>query len=120
MKAILAQLNKTQGVRGSMILNRDGIVVASDFSVDVHEPTVGAISSSILSALENALKRINMGKFSRFTITGSENKATLVNAGHAVLFVLLQTDVNMGMVNLEIKQAASAIAENSKMTQEPK
>ena len=115
MQSILSRLNKTNGIRGSMVVNRDGIVAASDFSIELQESTLGAVASSILSALEGALKRINMGKFSRFVISGSENKVAIVHAGQAVLLVLLQRDINMGMVNLEIKEAASAIMEKSKI-----
>jgi predicted regulator of Ras-like GTPase activity (Roadblock/LC7/MglB family) len=115
VKEILGKLNKTSGVRGSMIVNRDGIVVASDFSVDVDEQGMGAVTSSILAALEGALKRINMGKFSRFIITGSENKVAVVDAGQAILLILLQQEVNMGMVNVDIKEAALAVAAKSKM-----
>ena len=115
MRTILGKLNKTNGIRGSMIVNRDGIVVASDFSTETDESILGAVASSILSALEGALKRINMGKFSRFIITGSENKVAMVNAGQTILLVLLQRDVNMGMVNLEIKEAAAAVLEKSKL-----
>jgi uncharacterized protein len=115
VKDILGKLNKTSGVRGSMIVNRDGIVVASDFSVEVDEAGMGAVTSSILAALEGALKRINMGKFSRFIITGSENKVAVVDAGQAILLILLQQEVNMGMVNVDIKEAALAVAAKSKM-----
>jgi uncharacterized protein len=115
VREILGKLNKVNGIRGSMIVNRDGIVVASDFSVDADETGMGAVTSSILAALDGALKRINMGKFTRFIITGSENKIAVISAGQAVLLVLLQTDVNMGLVNVEIKDAAEAVRANSKM-----
>jgi uncharacterized protein len=115
VKNILGKLNKTSGVRGSMIVNRDGIVVASDFAVEADEAGIGAVTSSILTALEAALKRINMGKFSRFTITGSEAKVAVVSAGQAILLVLLQPEVNMGMINVEIKDAATAVQEKSRM-----
>jgi len=115
VRNILSQLNKTNGVRGSMVVNRDGIVVASDFSIEVDESGVGAVTSSILSALEGALKRINMGRFSRFIISGSESKVAVVDAGQAILLVMLQQEVNMGLVNVEIKEAANAVRANSKM-----
>jgi len=115
VREILGKLNKVNGIRGSMVVNRDGIVVASDFSVDADEAGMGAVTSSILAALDGALKRINMGKFTRFIITGSENKIAVISAGQAVLLVLLQTDVNMGLVNVEIKEAAEAVRANSKM-----
>jgi predicted regulator of Ras-like GTPase activity (Roadblock/LC7/MglB family) len=115
VKSILAKLNKTAGIRGCMVVNRDGIVAASDFSIDADEAGIGAVTSSILAALEGALKRIRMGKFSRFVISGSEGKVAVVDAGQAILLVVLGTDVNMGMVNVDIKEAAAAVMEKSKM-----
>ncbi|MFH0939810.1 MAG: roadblock/LC7 domain-containing protein [Planctomycetota bacterium] len=115
MREILSKLNKINGVRGSMLINRDGIVVASDFSIDVEESSFGAVASSVLSALEGALKRIDMGTFSRFVISGSENKLAMVNTGQTILLVLLNRDANTGLINLELKEAAFAIQEKSKM-----
>jgi predicted regulator of Ras-like GTPase activity (Roadblock/LC7/MglB family) len=115
MRAILAQLNKTQGIWGSMVVGRDGIVIASDFSVDVQDSQIGAISSQILVALDGALKRIKMGEFKRFLIGGSERKLALMNVGKTILVVLLRRDVNMGLVNVEIKNAMEAVAKNSLM-----
>jgi len=115
VRQILAKLNKTAGVRGSMVVNRDGIVAASDLAIEADETGVGAVTSSILSALEGALKRIKMGEFSQFTITGSEGKVAVVDTGQAILLVLLNRDVNMGLVNVEIKDAAVAVASKSKL-----
>lgn len=115
MQQILGKLNKTAGVRGSMVVNRDGIVAASDLAIEADETGVGAITSSILSALESALKRIKMGEFSQFTITGSEGKVAVVDTGQAILLVLLNRDVNMGLVNVEIKEAARAVAGRARL-----
>ncbi|MEI6231660.1 MAG: roadblock/LC7 domain-containing protein [Planctomycetota bacterium] len=115
MRAILAQLNKTQGVWGSMVVGRDGIIIASDFSIDVSEQQMGAIASQILVALDGALKRIKLGEFKRFMIGGSENKLALINVGQTILVVLLRRDVNMGLVNVDIKTAADAVAKNSRL-----
>ena len=115
MNQILSKLNKTAGVRGSMIVNKDGIVVASDFMIEMDETGVGAVSSSILTAVDGALKRIKMGKLHRFLITGNENKVCIVDAGPALLLVILQRDVNMGLVNFAIKEAVDAVVVKAKM-----
>ena len=109
MFTILDKLNKTRGIKGSMIVNRDGIVVASDFSVDCDEEAIGAVSSSIFQSLEGALKKIKLGKFKRFVITGRDNRILLVDSGPSLLLVLLDKDVNLGLVSVEIKDAVDAI-----------
>lgn len=115
MRSILTQLNKTQGVWGSMIVGRDGILIAADFSVEAQEAQMAAIASQMLVAVDGALKRIGMGNFKRFVIGGSDNKLVIVNAGQTILMVLLKRDVNMGLVNLDIKQATDALISNSKL-----
>lgn len=115
MFTVLDRLNKTVGIRGSMIVGRDGIVIASDFGVDVDEPAIGAVASSILSSLEDALRRMNMGQFMRFVITGSENKIALVDARRALLMVLLDREVNLGLVSVEIKDAVDAVIEKGQL-----
>ena len=93
---------------------RDLIIFSRQFALIV-ESGIGAVTSSILSALEGALKRINMGRFTRFIINGSENKVAVVDAGAAILLVMLNRDINMGLVNVDIKDAAAAVKANSKM-----
>ncbi|MCK6472519.1 MAG: roadblock/LC7 domain-containing protein [Planctomycetes bacterium] len=115
MQSILAKLNKTQGVRGSMVVNRDGIVVAADFSVDLDETGIGAVASSILAALEGAVKRIKIGKLKRFVITGNENKVAMVDTGPTILLVILDREANMGLLNVELNEAVAEVAANAKM-----
>lgn len=116
MREILTQLNKAPGVWGSMIVGRDGITIASDFSIEIQEQQMGAISSQILVALDGALKRIHMGGFKRFMVGGSENRLVLIEAGHTILIVLMRRDVNMGLVNVEIKTALEEVAKSSRMS----
>ncbi|GMV83641.1 MAG: hypothetical protein AMXMBFR7_48250 [Planctomycetota bacterium] len=115
MQSVLAKLNKVSGVRGCMIVNKDGIVAASDFGVDVDENSIGAVASSILAALEAAIKRIQVGRLKKFMVTGNENKLAIVDAGPALLLVLLQREANMGILNVEIQEAAAAVVEKAKM-----
>jgi len=115
MHAILTQLNKTQGVKGSMVVNRDGIVVAGEFADEIDEKGMGAIASSILAALEGAVKRIAIGKLTRFIIQGNEAKVAIVDTGPALLLILLHHDTNMGLLNVEIKEAAQKVVEQAKM-----
>jgi predicted regulator of Ras-like GTPase activity (Roadblock/LC7/MglB family) len=115
MREILVQLNKVQGVRGSMVTNRDGIVVASDFSLELDEKGLGAVASSLLTALEAALRRVHFGKLQRFVVKGNEGKTVVADAGPALLLVLLKPEVNMGMVNHEIATALQAIRDKTKM-----
>ncbi len=115
MQSLLAQLNKTQGVLGSLVVNRDGIVVASDFRIDADEAGMGAVASSILSALEGALKHVKIGKLKRYIVTGNAAKIVIVKTEPALLLVLLDPEANMGMVNVEIQTATAQLIERAKI-----
>ena len=115
MQDILNSLNKVRGVRGSLIVGRDGILIASDFGTDADEDAMGAVGSQILSALQNALDRMNMGRFKRFLVTGQFGKILMVDAGNAILILFLEKDVNLGMVGVEIKDAVEGIVEKSRL-----
>ena len=115
MREILNSLNKVRGVRGSLLVGRDGILIASDFGTETDENAMGAVGSQILSALQNALDRMNLGHFKRFLVTGQFGKILMVDAGNAILLLLLEKNVNLGMVAIEIREAVEAIVEKSRL-----
>jgi hypothetical protein len=109
MGDILDRLNRINGVKGSMVVGKDGIVVAADFADEVKEDAVAAVSSTILSSLDGALKRMEMGKFKRFVITGSDAKIVLMKGRNTLVLVLLKKDINIGLVGVEIREAVNDI-----------
>ena len=111
MYAILNNLNKVEGVHGSLIMGKDGIVVAADLGTDTDENAVAAVGSQILSSLEGALRRMNMGRFRRFVVTGREGKIIMADADTALLVVLLDLDANVGLASIEVREAVGAIQE---------
>jgi predicted regulator of Ras-like GTPase activity (Roadblock/LC7/MglB family) len=111
VNVILNQINKIRGVRGSIVIGRDGIVVASEMGVDIADNAVAAVASQILTSLGNALEKLGVGNFNRFTVSGKLGKIAIVGAGRqALLLVLLDKDTNMGLVSVEIKDAVAQIA----------
>ncbi|MBN1810055.1 MAG: roadblock/LC7 domain-containing protein [Planctomycetes bacterium] len=113
MGDILDRLNRIEGVKGSMVVGRDGIVVASDFADFINEDAVAAVSSAILSSLDGALKRLEMGGFKRFVITGSDAKIVLMKGRNTLVLVLLRKDINLGFVGVEIREAVAEIDERT-------
>lgn len=115
MLDVLERLNQIQGVKGSMVVGRDGIVVASDFADAVDEDAVGAVSSQIISSLEGALRRMEMGQFKRFVITGADAKIVLMRGRNTLVLVLLKKDVNFGLVGVEIREAVEEIDRRTRL-----
>ena len=109
MYEILGRVNKIRGVRGSLVMGKDGIVVASDIAADVRDESVAAVASQVLGSLQGALKRMALGAFSRFVVTGSKGRIVMLDAGAALLIVLLEPDVNMGLVTVELRHARDQV-----------
>ena len=114
MYAILNNVNKVEGVHGSLIMGKDGIVIAADLGRDA-ENAIAAVGSQILTSLQSALKRMNMGRFKRFVVTGREGKIIIADAEGAFLVVLLDLDANMGLASIETREAIKAIQEKIRM-----
>jgi predicted regulator of Ras-like GTPase activity (Roadblock/LC7/MglB family) len=115
MYAILNNLNKVEGVHGSLIMGKDGIVIAADLGTDADENAIAAVGSQILTSLQSALKRMRMGRFRRFVVTGREGKIIIADAEGAILVVLLDLDANMGLASIEAREAIKAIQEKIRM-----
>jgi predicted regulator of Ras-like GTPase activity (Roadblock/LC7/MglB family) len=103
-------------VRGSLLIGRDGLVIASDLGTEINEAAVAAVGSQILTSLTGALRRMQMGSFKRFVVTGRDGKIIIADADVALLMIILELDANMGLAGVEIKEAINDIKQKVKMT----
>jgi len=115
MQRVLARLNKVRSVRGSLLVTRDGIVIASETGVSTSAETVGAVASEILLGVENAAQRLDLGDFRRFTISGRDGRCVAAPVGGAILLVLVEQDANLAMVWVEIREATKALDKKLRM-----
>ena len=109
MYNVLGELNKTSGVRGSMLVGTDGIIIAADLDSRLEDETVGALAASIVANVSKALERLNQQNPDHITIEADQGKIFLNEAGVGILAVVTDPEVNIGMVRLEIKNAVSRI-----------
>jgi len=109
MYDVLGELNKTSGVKGSMLVGTDGIIIAADLDSRLEDETVGALAASIVANVSKALERLNRQNPDRIMIEADQGKIFLNDAGVGILAVVTDPAVNIGMVRLEIKNAVSRI-----------
>jgi predicted regulator of Ras-like GTPase activity (Roadblock/LC7/MglB family) len=109
MYNILGDLNKTSGVKGSMLVGNDGIIIAADLDTRLEDEAVGAMAASIMSNVGRALERLKQQNADRITIEADAGKIFLNDAGVGILAVVTDPDVNVGLVRLEIKNAITRI-----------
>lgn len=113
MYQILEELNKTSGITGSMIVGNDGIVIAADLDTALEEETVGALAASITSNIQKSMNRLNQAPLAQVTIEADSGKLFFSDAAVGILVVTAESDVNIGLIRLEIKNAVSKLGSNN-------
>lgn len=113
MYQILEDLNKTSGITGSMIVGRDGMVIAADLHTSFEEEAIGALAASITSNIQKSMERLQQASLSQVTIEAASGKLFFSDAQVGILVVTAETDVNIGLIRLEIKNAISRISSNN-------
>jgi predicted regulator of Ras-like GTPase activity (Roadblock/LC7/MglB family) len=109
MFQILEELNKTVGINGSMIVGKDGIIIAADLNANLEDETVGALAASIMDTVEKSMERLSNENLRQITVEASKGKLFLTDVGIGILAVTTDPQVNVGLVRLEIKNAAERI-----------
>ncbi|MFH2037188.1 MAG: roadblock/LC7 domain-containing protein [Candidatus Zixiibacteriota bacterium] len=109
MYQVLEELNKTSGITGSMIVGKDGIVIAADLDTSLEEEAVGALAASITSNIQKSMDRLQQSPLAQVTIEANSGKLFFSDAEIGLLVVTAESDVNIGLIRLEIKNAINKI-----------
>ncbi|HOS78803.1 MAG TPA: DUF4388 domain-containing protein [Anaerolineae bacterium] len=110
---ILSQLVESSGdVRGAAVVGRDGLIIAAHLPAKMEQARVGAVAAALLSLSGRSIGQLERGEFQQTLIQGTEGNVLITDAGKNAVFVALTgKDVNLGMVFLEVREAAGAVAE---------
>ena len=109
MREVLSELNKTSGITGSMLVGQDGIVIAADLSSEYDNETVGALASSISSTVAKSLERMQQTPLRQLTIEADQGKLFINTTPVGFLVVTTEESVNLGLIRLEMKHAATQL-----------
>ncbi len=109
MYKILEELNKTTGINGSMVVGEDGIVIAADLNTQLQDEAVGALAASIVSTVKKSMERLSNEDLKQITVEAGKGKLFFTEVGIGILAVTTDSQVNVGLVRLEIKNAAEKI-----------
>ncbi|ACV24011.1 roadblock/LC7 domain-containing protein [Methanocaldococcus fervens] len=105
----LIELNKTEGIKGSMVVGKDGLVIASQLPGNIDAELVGAMASASFGAAERTAAELGMGNLEQTMIEGEHGKVLMVDAGEGILVVLADAKVNLGLIRITMKRTAEKI-----------
>lgn len=109
MERTLAELNKTPGIIGSFVVAADGIIVASDFTSEINDEMMGALTSSIINSTEKATKKMEHGDLVSFIVETDRNKLFFNAARVGFLVCVASKEANLGLVRVEMRAACERL-----------
>jgi predicted regulator of Ras-like GTPase activity (Roadblock/LC7/MglB family) len=106
---ILNDLNEVAGVKGSMVLTRDGIVVNAALGDDLDQQNVAAMSSAMIQQSLHGLGAIGLGDFQRLILTASWGRMVFVDLEIAFLVAITSQSMQLDTILIEIDSSAYRI-----------
>jgi uncharacterized protein len=111
MRHIVEDLIRVDGVIGSLLVGRDGLVIASTLLDEEDAEVLGAMSAAVFGEIDKATKRIGIGILVDAIIDAKDGSILLLEAREMILTVVTQRMVNLGLVKMEMRRAAKRISE---------
>jgi len=109
MQEILEQLNQVAGIKGSMVVTRDGVVVSEALGPDLDSTTVAAVSSHMIQVAHRSLAVLEKGMFDRFTVTSAHGRMVFVDLDVGYLVVITKMEMKLSQLLIEVESAARRI-----------
>ncbi|MFA4986667.1 MAG: roadblock/LC7 domain-containing protein [Candidatus Brocadiia bacterium] len=106
MQEILTSINSFRGIRGSMVMSKDGFLIVADVRDRTDVEAIAAYASAIIVEINRAWPKLNIGEFRMFSVTGDEGRIVFFNTGRAILVVFLDLTVKMTIFEDELRSAA--------------
>lgn len=109
----LDNLNNTDGVRGSLVVRQDGLLIASKLNNDdINEDQVGAMTASTLGSGETASDSLQLGDVKGITVETQDGKIISMSVGsEGILTILTSAGTSIADINDSIREAGVAIAD---------
>ena len=112
LHSILCELNGTSAdIEASAVVSMDGLMMAAALPAELDEDRVGAMSAAILSLGDRTSRELARGELEQVLIRGAKGYVLLAHAGkEAVVTTLARPNAKLGLIFLDVKRAADAIA----------
>jgi len=106
---VLKKLNETPGIKGSIVLTPDGIVVTSELSSELDEDTTAALVGNVVTRTMALLDSGEYSAMRRMILTATRGKIVIENLENCLLVVVTNQFTNLDVTMLEISSAAKLI-----------
>jgi predicted regulator of Ras-like GTPase activity (Roadblock/LC7/MglB family) len=109
LNSILAELKESGDVESSLVIRRDGLILASDLP-KIESRNISSLVAALLSTSESTSMELKRGAMQELVVESEKGKIVLVSAGKlAVLVSLVKKEGNLGFVLISMERAAKKI-----------
>ena len=109
MRSVLTALADVPGVRGSLVVTQDGMVVDSQLGKGLRQEVVGAMAASLILGVRRALETAREPTFESFSLVATHGKMVVADTGAAFLIVVFDRNIDLGHAELEIRSAVRKV-----------
>ena len=112
LRKILTDLvTNSTDIVGAAVVDNDGLLLASAFSGAIDGNRVAAVSAGLISLAARSAQQLNQGPVKQTLIQAENGNIVAIRANENASFVgLTAVNVNLGMVFMECRDAAKAVA----------
>ena len=108
--AMLDTLSRQRGVTAALVVSeQDGIVIDSNLQIGQQGDRVAALAASLYRKARLSARAAGMGAVSFMQLEAPKGRLCAVGAGELVLVVVAASAVNVGLVRVELLQAAAEL-----------
>jgi predicted regulator of Ras-like GTPase activity (Roadblock/LC7/MglB family) len=113
LNAVLHAFEKSvPHVEATAVVSNDGLVIASRLPDQVEEDRIGAMGAAILSIGARSGEELDRGEMERVLLEGEKGFILIRSIGQAaILVVLVEKDVRLGMLFFECKHCIERLEE---------
>ena len=109
MKTILKELNGAISARGSLVVAKDGMVVAAEVREGVDVERLAALGAALVTDVGDSLAASGLMGFTHVEVAAEHGKGVMAEAGPMYLLVLVGARLEIGPGSIEIQSAAQKL-----------
>ncbi|MEJ2249070.1 MAG: roadblock/LC7 domain-containing protein [Candidatus Lokiarchaeota archaeon] len=101
----LKQLDAIGGFIGFALVNKNGLLLKSRLPRDINDKVFGAMSATIFEGIQTGIQSFDPESISYITVELNDCQVISLSVTDEILLVIvLQLDVNLGLILIEIEQ----------------
>lgn len=109
MHKALESINRVRGVLGSALVGTDGILITAEMTDPQMADLVSALAASLADMSGKLGDACGAGAVGQILLEGESGKVLVLGVSLGWLVVLTAANVNVGLVRVEMRQAAKSI-----------